>query len=130
ADIYALGPNSLTMNDGARTLRYYLQTLSGVTSLMVDDGSTTSVVIGNLVNDPTTQPLFTLIALPGYQPATPGTVDTSSCVIYGQTPTAYEPRCVGILTVNLRVMPTDAAGHALCVATGGCVINVNDDADI
>ena len=134
-DQSTLYPNALTMIEYQtnRTLSYSLQTTNGVTSLVVNDGSGNHTVVRNLVNDVNdpTQQIFTPIPAPGYAPAVPGSVDTHTCAIVGQTPTQYATKdCVGIITVHLRVMPTDASGKALCAPTGGCVIDVSDSADI
>lgn len=125
----SLGMTEETNNGGTRTLNYTVETSNGVTSLFVNDGTTKSIVVTNLVND-ASQNVFTPTARPTYQPMNPGTVNTSTCQIIGQTPTAYAPECTGIVIVHLRVMPTDASGHALCDTTGGCVIDVSDDAGI
>jgi len=133
AELQSLTPNALVMTEDTtgRTLTYSVQTVNGTTSLVVADGGAGStVVVSNLVND-ASQPVFTPLPMPGYQPAVPGTVDTSTCAIVGQTPTQYSTRdCVGTITVRLRVMPTNPSGKALCTSTGNCVIDVSDDADI
>lgn len=132
AELTSLTPNSLDMTEDTtkRSLSYKLVTSNGTTSLVLDDGATTSVVVSNVVND-AGQPVFTPLPLPGYVPAIAGTVDPSTCAEVGVTPTQYSTRdCVGTVTVDLRVMPTDAAGHPLCAPSGGCVVDVSDDADI
>ena len=133
ATLTSLTPTSLSMqvNGTTQTLSYSVQTSGGVTSLYVQVGTgPQTLVVTNLMNDSTT-PVFTPMPVPNYQPATAGTVDAQTCAIVGATPTQYSTRdCVGTVTVHLRVMPTDASGHALCASTGGCVIDVSDDADI
>lgn len=133
ATLQKLTPISLDMqvSGTTQTVSYLVQTVNGVTSLYEQVGTgPQTVVVTNLVND-SASPVFTPIPAPGYQPAVPGTVDPQTCAITGATPTQYSTTdCVGTVTVHLRVMPTDASGHALCASTGGCVIDVSDDADI
>ena len=124
--------SSVTFTDYTRTQTksYLLQTANGTTSLMVSVNSATPTpVITNIVND-ASQPVFAVLAASSTYIDTTGTVNTQTCVISGQTPTAYAPQCVGVLAVHLRVMPTSASGGALCTSTSGCVIDVSDAADV
>jgi len=115
---------------GTQNVSYTLQTTNGITSLMVSiNGATATPVISNIVND-ATQPVFAVPAASSAYTDSTGTVNTQTCVISGQTPTAYAPQCIGDLKVRLRVMPMSASGGALCASTGGCVVDVSDDADI
>ena len=134
ATLTTLTPTSLNMqvNGTTQTVSYLVQTSNGVTSLYEQVGTgPQTLVVTNLVNDSSTPVFKPLPVSSNYQPAVPGTVDTHTCQIIGVSPTQYSTRdCVGTVTVHLLVMPTDASGHALCASTGGCVIDVSDDADI
>ena len=124
-----LTANSLGMSDGTRTLNYSVQTTNGVTSLVVSNGTTTSVVISHLVNDGA-NPVFSASRSP-QSPTPPATVDSHTCAVVGAVPAVYSPQdCVGTVHIDLRVMPTDSTGRALCSPTDSCVIDVNDDADL
>lgn len=125
-----LTPDAAVLTDAStgRTLTYSVHTTNGVTSLLLDDGSTSTVVISNLVND-AADPVFSATPVAGYTPAVANTVDPYTCTILGVTPPEYAAKdCVGTVTVHLRVMPTDAAGRPLCGPTDGCVLDVQDDA--
>ena len=124
-----LTANSLGMSDGTRTLNYSLQTTNGVTSLVVNNGTKTSVVISHLVNDGA-NPVFSASRSP-QTPVPPATVDPTTCAVIGAVPAVYSPQdCVGRVHIDLRVMPTDSTGRALCNPNDNCVIDVNDDADL
>jgi hypothetical protein len=129
ADLSSLNAYSAKLSDGSQTLNYYLQTSNGVTSLVVDNGATKSVVVSNLVND-ASQPVFSALRAP-LAPTPAAGVDPATCAISGLSPTTYSTRnCVGTVTVRLRVMPMDASGKALCSSGAGCVIDVQDTADL
>jgi prepilin-type N-terminal cleavage/methylation domain-containing protein len=129
ASLNYLTADSLGMSDGTRTLNYSLQTANGVTSLVVNDGTATSVVVGHLVND-MANPVFGAERAP-LTPAPPASVDSQTCAVVGAVPAIYSTQdCVGTVRIHLRVMPTNAAGNALCNPTDNCVIDVYDDADL
>jgi prepilin-type N-terminal cleavage/methylation domain-containing protein len=129
ASLNYLTADSLGMSDGTRTLDYSLRTSNGVTSLVVDDGTATSVVVGDLVTD-AAHPVFAAERAP-LTPTPPASVDSHTCAVIGAVPAIYSTQdCVGTVQVHLRVMPTDAAGHPWCTPDDNCVIDVYDDADL
>jgi type II secretory pathway pseudopilin PulG len=127
-----------------RTLTYSVTTSAGVTSLVLDERDVNSAnqalpairrktLISHLVNS-ASQPVFRAVApVPGYTTTVSG-VDPQTCVIAGQTPTAYARDCVGTVQLRLVVDPVDAVtAKSLCAPRGvpaDCYLDLSDSADI
>jgi prepilin-type N-terminal cleavage/methylation domain-containing protein len=99
-----------------RTMTYSVIPAAGSTSQLVVDESDVSssgvaltspprrVVLSNLVNT-STNPVFNFSPSSTYTASSTGTVNTATCAVSGTTPVAYDPTCVGTVTVNLAVEP-------------------------
>lgn len=127
-----------------RTLTYSVVTTAGVTSLVLNESDTDAsgnpltsprqkTVISHLVNS-ASQPVFTVLATaPGYTPSS-SSVNSSTCVISGQTPTAYARDCVGTIGVEFVVDLIDPVSRKSICATKAvpaqCYLDVSDAADV
>lgn len=127
-----------------RDLTYSVQTQGGVTSLVLDETDTDAAgaalpsprqktVISHLVND-ASQPVFSVVATAPTFTTTDPSINAATCVIAGQTPTAYARSCVGTIEVEFVVDQINwTTGTSACAARSApaqCYIDISDAADI
>jgi len=127
-----------------RDFTYSVVTQNGVTSLVLTESDTDAAghplpspqpktVITHLVNT-SSQPVFSVVAkAPSFTTSDPA-VNAATCVIAGQTPTAYARSCVGTVQVELVVDQVDpVSGRSICATRAvpsQCYLDVSDAADI
>lgn len=127
-----------------RDFTYSVVTQNGVTSLVLTESDTDAAghplpspqpktVITHLVNS-ASQPVFSVVAKAPSFTTTDPAVNASTCVIAGQTPTAYARSCVGTVQVELVVDQVDpVSGRSICATRAvpsQCYLDVSDAADI
>jgi len=127
-----------------RDFTYSVVTQNGVTSLVLTESDTDAAghpltspqpktVITHLVNS-ASQPVFSVVAKAPSFTTTDPAVNAATCVIAGQTPTAYARSCVGTVQVELVVDQVDpVSGRSICATRAvpsQCYLDVSDAADI
>lgn len=127
-----------------RDLTYTVTTQNNVTSLVLTESDTNAsgvalpspspkTVVSHLVNSGS-QPVFSVFAKAPSFTTTDPSVNAATCVISGQTPTAYARACVGTIQIELVVDQTDSvSGKSLCATQAvpaQCYLDVSDAADI
>jgi len=128
----------------SRDLTYTVTTQNNVTSLVLTESDTDAAgnalpapnpktVITHLVND-ASQPVFSVVAKAPSFTTTDALVNPATCVISGQTPTAYARSCVGTIQVELVVDQVDpVSGKSICATRAvpaQCYLDVSDAADM
>jgi prepilin-type N-terminal cleavage/methylation domain-containing protein len=94
---------------------YSVVTVGSTVELVADTGNvsncfatpastTRAVLLKNLVAT-TTYPVFNYSPVTGYTAPSDGSVSTLNCLRSGTSPAAYDPSCIGTVTVSLRVQP-------------------------
>lgn len=134
----------VTSTGVTRDLTYTVTTQNGVTSLVLTETDTDAsgqpmtapepkTVITHLVNS-ASQPVFSVVAKAPSFTTTSASVDPATCVIAGQTPTAYARACVGTIQVEFVVDQIDpVSGRSICATRSvpsQCYLDVSDAADI
>jgi Tfp pilus assembly protein PilE len=127
-----------------RDLVYSVLTQSGVTSLVLNETDTDAsgnpmtspqqkTVVTHLVNSDS-QPVFSVAAKAPSFSTTDPTVNATTCVIAGQTPTAYARACVGTIQVEFVVDQVDpVSGKSICATRAvpsQCYVDIADAADV
>lgn len=127
-----------------RDLTYSVVTQNGVTSLVLTETDTDAsghalpspaakTVVTHLMNT-ASQPVFSVVAKAPSFTTTSSSVNASTCVISGQTPTAYARSCVGTIQVEFVVDQVDpVSGRSICATRAvpsQCYLDVSDAADI
>jgi type II secretory pathway pseudopilin PulG len=127
-----------------RDLTYTVTTQNNVTSLVLTESDTDAsgnaltspnpkTVISHLVND-ASQPVFSVVSPAPSFTTTDPSINSSTCVISGQTPTTYARSCVGTIEVEFVVDELDAvSGKSICATRttpSRCYLDVSDAADI
>jgi Tfp pilus assembly protein PilE len=127
-----------------RDLTYTVVTSAGVTSLVLTETDTDAAgnplpspapktVVTHLVNS-ASQPVFSVVAKAPSFTTTDPSVNPATCVIAGQTPTAYARSCVGTIQIQLIVDQIDpVSGRSICATRAipsQCYLDVADAADI
>jgi type II secretory pathway pseudopilin PulG len=127
-----------------RDLTYAVTTAGGVTSLMLTESDTNAAgqalssprpktVVSHLVNT-ASQPVFSVVAIAPSFTTTSASVNAQTCVVAGQTPTAYARSCVGTIQVEFVVDQIDpVSGKSLCASRpvpSQCYLDIADSADV
>ena len=127
-----------------RDLTYTVTTHNGVTSLVLTESDTDAngnalasprpkTVISHLMNS-ASQPVFSVVAPTPSFSTTNASINSTTCVIAGQTPTAYARDCVGTIQVEFVVDQLDpVSGRSICAThavPAQCYLDVSDAAEI
>lgn len=105
---------------GTRWVCYYTRTSGTSTQLIYDVNTTTDVcpsspsslsksLVENVTNN-SANPLFAFSPVTGYAAPSGSNVNASSCAMSGTSPTAYDPSCIGTVTVHVLTQPSSLNG--------------------
>jgi prepilin-type N-terminal cleavage/methylation domain-containing protein len=96
---------------------YLIQSTSGTTAELVQTTVTypgscpaaattgSKILLADLVNTAST-PVFSFTPVGGYVAPASGSVNAGTCVLTA-SPSSYDPSCIGIVTVQISVLPSD-----------------------
>jgi Tfp pilus assembly protein PilE len=128
----------------SRDLTYTVQTQAGVTSLILTESDTDAsgnalaspapkTVVSHLMNS-SSQPVFSVVAVAPSFTTTDPSINAATCVIAGQTPTAYARSCVGTIQLEFVVDQINSTSGTPSCATRAvptlCYVDISDSAEI
>jgi prepilin-type N-terminal cleavage/methylation domain-containing protein len=105
---------------GSRWVCYYTRTVGTATTLVQDVNtasdvcpstpSTLSKVLVSNVTNSDASPLFSFSPVTSYAAPSGSSVDASTCAMSGTSPAAYDPSCIGTVTVHILTQPSSLSG--------------------